>query len=110
MKKIFVGILLLSAITSCETFSKLEAVSSFPIYGNYCGPDYPKTKSTAIPIDMTDLACKDHDLCYEQNGYLNATCDQELVDDLKRSQPQTLIEKNTRKLIISYFKRSPKIN
>ena len=55
-----------------------------PVYGNWCGPDHPKyDKSNAPPaIDKLDAACRRHDKCYEEKGYLNCDCDFQLISDI----------------------------
>jgi hypothetical protein len=106
--KIFVTLLTLF-ISSCAIFSNKETAGEFPIYGNWCGPDHPKAGTNPDPIDRTDLACKHHDLCYDQNGYLNASCDEQLIVELKSFIPDNEIESLARKAIISYFKNSPKL-
>lgn len=107
MKKFLLTLTLF--LTSCTIFSNPETAGKFPVYGNYCGPDHPKEGATPTPIDMTDFSCKEHDACYEEKGYFYASCDEELINNLKRITPQTKQEEVARKLIISYFKRSPKI-
>ena len=102
-------ILILLALSSCAIFSDKESAGTFPVYGNYCGPDHPKKGTNPIPIDKTDLACKSHDKCYETNGYFNASCDEALIELLKINQPSTEVEKVARKAVIGYFRRAPKI-
>ena len=110
MKKYFI-ILSLSLTTSCATFSNKNTVGQFPIYGNWCGPAHPAKNTNPKPIDSTDLACKNHDFCYEQKGYLNKSCDEALVAELKANSDNicSIQEKHARKAIISYFRRSPKL-
>jgi hypothetical protein len=109
MKKILIIFPVIALITSCKTSSSSENSGNFPTYENYCGVDYPVAGTTPIPIDMVDLACRDHDECYAENGDLNLACDEKLLLDLERIEPQTSQEKAAKKLIIDYFKRSPKI-
>jgi len=109
MKNILTILAVISLITSCKTSSNSETLGNFPTYGNYCGVDSSAAKATPTPIDMLDLACQDHDECYGENGNLNLVCDEKLLLDLERIEPQTSQEKAAKKLIIDYFKRSPKI-
>lgn len=45
--------------------------TAFPIYGNWCGPNYGSGK----PIDLLDKGCKNHDLCYKDKGRHRCSCD-----------------------------------
>ena len=107
--KIFISIFAVFLLSSCTIFSNKDTAGKFPIYGNWCGPDHPKARTNPEPIDRTDLACQHHDKCYEKNGYLNATCDDNLITELKSFIPDNEIEAVVRKTIISYFWRSPKL-
>lgn len=109
MKNLLIPLITLLTISSCAIFTNKDTAGEFPIYGNWCGPDHPKTGTNPKPIDNTDLSCKHHDLCYAENGYLNATCDENLITELKANTPQNEIEAIARKAIISYFRKSPKL-
>ena len=106
MNKIAILIILSFTISACTAGDK-QIATEFPIYGNWCGPNYPKAGNPS-PIDRTDLACKNHDLCYAKNGYFNAKCDNDLIAYLKSFTPNNPIEEIARKAIISYFRNSPK--
>jgi hypothetical protein len=60
--------------------------TTFPVYGNWCGPGYPKPNSTPLPTDELDAACMHHDQCYAKKGYLSCACDQELLNALERAR------------------------
>ncbi|MES2677313.1 MAG: phospholipase A2 family protein [Pseudomonadota bacterium] len=107
--KIFAAIIVLFFTSSCAIFSNKETAGEFPIYGNWCGPDHPKAEANPDPVDLTDLACQHHDQCYETNGYLDASCDENLIAELKSFTPDNEIEAIARKAIISYFRKSPKL-
>jgi hypothetical protein len=107
--KIFISILTLLLISSCAIFSNKDTAGEFPVYGNWCGANHPKEGTNPEPIDRTDLACQHHDKCYEENGYLSASCDENLITELKSFIPDNPIEAVARKAIISYFKESPKL-
>jgi hypothetical protein len=109
MQKALLSIILLSFLSACAVFSNKDSVGQFPIYGNWCGPAHPKKGTNPKPIDKTDQACKNHDICYEKNGYLNKKCDKQLIADLKSFRPDDKIEQFARKAILSYFKKSPKL-
>ena len=59
--------------------------------GNYCGPGWGFTYKDILDgtiaklpdaIDAIDEACKSHDYCYEENGYLTQGCNLVLSYDL----------------------------
>jgi len=114
MKKAFLFLILIS-LANCggsakediDANSNLRNLAEFPRYGNYCGWDRPAAGETPEPVDKTDEACKNHDLCYGQKGTFNITCDTMLIVELKNITPQTEVEKLARKSIISYFRNSP---
>ena len=59
-----------------------------PIYGSWCGKDYPAYEATGFkpdPVDQWDEACMEHDLCYDQNGKSGIEkCDREFSHRLER--------------------------
>ncbi len=105
----FVYIILLFATSSCAIFTDKETAGAFPIYGNWCGPFHPISGTNPIVINKTDSACKSHDMCYANSGYFRKACDKNLVLELKSFSPEDKVESDVRRLIISYFKRSPKL-
>jgi hypothetical protein len=107
--KILTLILTLIFISSCAIFSNKDTAGEFPVYGNWCGPNHPQKGTNPQPIDRTDLACKNHDKCYEEYGYLNSYCDETIINQLKSFIPNNEIEAIARKAIISYFNKSPKL-
>lgn len=61
--------------------------------GNYCGPGWGFTrqdveagKVAQLPeaVDAIDRACKAHDQCYADNGYLTLKCNVALAAELKK--------------------------
>ena len=62
-----------------------------------------------IAIDEVDLACKNHDKCYDDFGYFNKNCDLKILKDLKLISPRTETEKLAQRLLIFYFQESSKI-
>jgi len=80
MKQIFQLALLISAITLLPN-SASAIGPSVPLYGNWCGPNYPSNPiSAAAPINEIDAACQQHDLAYAR-GY-QAYGDYQLVNHL----------------------------
>ena len=85
MKKTFLSLLFLSFLFSCSNNKKTMRTTdlSFPIYGNYCGPLPPPKGMNPLAFDEVDLACKNHDKCYDDYGYFNKNCDLQIMKDLK---------------------------
>lgn len=48
-------------------------------YGNWCG----NGNNGKAPMDSLDLACKNHDKCWEKNGRGNKACNRTFVNQLK---------------------------
>jgi hypothetical protein len=111
MKKTFLLLLVLSFLFSCsnnkETLQTTDL--SFPIYGNYCGPFHPPKGMNPLAFDEVDLACKNHDICYDDYGYFNKNCDLQIMKDLKLINPQSETEKLAQRLLIFYFQEAQKI-
>ena len=68
------------------------AVHSMPngleLYGNWCGPGHG---GHGPPIDAVDEVCCRHDQCYCAEGYLECSCDRDLV----ASMPGAIADSNT---------------
>ena len=111
MKKTFLLLLVLSFLFSCSNNKKTMRTTdlSFPIYGNYCGPLHPPKGMNPLAFDEVDLACKNHDKCYDDYGYFNKNCDLQIMKDLKLINPQSETEKLAQRLLIFYFQESSKI-
>lgn len=68
----------------------LEATSSsagLQYYGNYCGPNPGSSDYSKPFIDLVDLACMQHDQCYDRTNYLNCGCDRALLSVLPAYAP-----------------------
>ena len=111
MKKLFLLLLIIVYLFSCSSNKKIAQKTelSFPIYGNYCGPLFPPKGMNPIALDAVDLACKNHDKCYDDFGYFNKNCDLQIMKDLKLINPQSETEKLAQRLLIFYFQESSKI-
>lgn len=105
-----VSLILIAATLLCSCSSKKK--EPFPIYGNHCGQiDNPsKVRAALPPVDMTDFACKNHNLCYGQKGRFSASCDASLISNLNRIIPHTKYEKEAIKSILKYFGRTKKLS
>jgi hypothetical protein len=62
--------------------SNAQAFKCMPIYGNWCGPDYPPAGTSPPPVDPFDAACMHHDLCTAGPGP-DTACDIALVRELR---------------------------
>ena len=58
-----------------------------PVYGCWCGPNFPPEDTNPEPIDEWDKACKEHDLCYRNYGKNDEECDLEFVLNLESISP-----------------------
>lgn len=108
MNKKYLILTLYLFVNSCAIFSNKKTAGTFPVYGNYCGLDHPRVETNPIPIDKTDLACKNHDKCYDKNGFFDKKCDENIINELKSVTPKNEVEKIARQAIIEYFKISSK--
>lgn len=64
--------------------SFIEARMAYtPTYGNWCGGGHTMGDRNGLAIDLLDHACKEHDLCYRDNGQWNAKCDIQFIKKLK---------------------------
>jgi Phospholipase A2 len=59
---------------------------TFEIYGNWCGPNHPRTGLFPKPYDKLDALCKAHDQCYEKSGYSDCVCDKVLIYSIAAAQ------------------------
>ena len=75
----------LALLTACGTTSGGEAGddSCSPVYGNWCGKNYPLTGYDPRAVDVWDRACRTHDRCYEDKGFGSKRCDREFVSRLR---------------------------
>ena len=109
MNKKYLILTLYLFVNACTISSNKNTTGNFLVYGNSCGLDYPRAGSNPIPIDKTDLACKNHDKCYDKNGFFDKKCDENIISELKSITPKSEAEKIARQAIIEYFEISPKI-
>ncbi len=58
-------------------------ITTFGVYGNWCGLDYPRYMNTAaLPINELDASCMRHDMCYAEKGKYDCECDKILSEEL----------------------------
>ena len=72
--------------------------SAVPIYGNWCGPNYPADPTRAgPPVDPLDAACLRHDICVATRGSFDCGCDVGLLRELRATPwPNPVIQSNAR--------------
>ena len=68
---------LVPAVSAGAAAAEMRPV--FLVYGNWCGPG----RDGGAPIDGIDAACMRHDLCYDQRGNFDCSCDLALMDELR---------------------------
>jgi hypothetical protein len=74
---------LLLALALAGTAPGAHAFKCMPVYGNWCGVDYPPAGTAPPPVDPFDAACMRHDLCTAGAGPVTA-CDIAFVAELRR--------------------------
>jgi hypothetical protein len=57
------------------------AFMCIPIYGNWCGIDYPPRGTLPPPVDPYDAACMRHDICTGDSGD-DTACDLHFISEL----------------------------
>ena len=58
-----------------------QAVDCFPVYGNWCGINYPEPGHYPAPVDVFDTVCMRHDLCLQYPNY-RQVCDENFINEL----------------------------
>lgn len=94
----------------------VDKEGGIPIHGNFCGPNVPtvaeqntdkqiETLKSISAIDEIDSACKEHDICYAEKGYFNASCDDELIDAISETKGKHEDERCDKlaSYIVAYF-------
>lgn len=80
-----------------------------PVYGNWCGPGHGGDPNTPA-IDPVDAVCKAHDLCYDERGYFDCSCDREMLERLPAAIGDTRTSaqgKACGELVHQWFSNSP---
>jgi hypothetical protein len=62
--------------------SNAQAFKCIPVYGNWCGPNYPPAGTSPLPVDPFDAACMHHDRCMAGPGP-DTACDIALAQELR---------------------------
>jgi len=62
---------------------------SVAVYGNWCGPNYPRNPSLAgPPVDALDTACMRHDICTANRGRFDCGGDLAFMNELRTTRWQ----------------------
>lgn len=80
MSRLIISFLVIPLIVLA--FSTPAKAACFPVYGFWCGADWPPRGRNPRPIDAFDAACMRHDYCYERFGEDDRRCDAGFVQDL----------------------------
>jgi hypothetical protein len=82
MRALIVCLLVLLAPGCTSVGYKVGIADCAPVYGNWCGENYPIAGYNPRAVDEWDAACRTHDRCYDGNGS-RAACDRALVRELE---------------------------
>ena len=66
-------------------WASAATADGLPMYGNWCGPNYPNNviEASRPPIDPLDAACYRHDVCTGGNDSRNCDCDIRFMRELR---------------------------
>jgi hypothetical protein len=71
-------------LLSCAQAAKSIGVKKCaPVYGNWCGENYPLAGYDPTPVDSWDQACRRHDKCYDSDQD-RRSCDREFRREIER--------------------------
>ena len=98
---------LLNGCTS--VFYKLGILECGPVYGNWCGENYPLAGNDPAPVDSWDRACRAHDRCYEEGKKSRDSCDSAFIRELSRLSRTRLAPQRMHNAY-SYFQRDGRID
>lgn len=108
MKMYLVSICTLPVVFGCASIAyKTGMAECAPVYGNWCGENYPLPGYNPNPVDLWDQACRDHDKCYD-SGNSKAACDNQFLGDLERLSDQRLAPQRMYNAY-SWFRKSGQI-
>lgn len=92
-------------LISCSPINNKLNTKKFPIYGNYCGSSNAKKSNYKIPVDKTDLACKNFNKCSRENHH-QESCNHELIQKFNDHNPLSNKEIIVRKLIVDFIENN----
>lgn len=100
-------ILLISSvlvISSCHLNITKNVKKIPPSYGNYCIFERSIKNFNLIPLDKTDLACKNFHKCLRDSKFNRTNCYNELISILEKNQKTSKMEIKNCQKIIKYLK------
>lgn len=107
-KTYLVVICILPVVSGCTSLAYRTGIANCaPVYGNWCGENYPLFGYKPQPVDAWDEACRDHDRCYDR-GEAQSTCDDEFLGDLERLSDQQLAPRRMHNAY-SWFRRDGRV-
>ena len=83
-------VLLMLPLVGCAATGFAGLKDCAPVYGNWCGKNYPHKGENPPAVDKWDAACRSHDRCYE-NGTKKDLCDRRFVATLERLGREQLV-------------------
>lgn len=101
-KNILLSILILG-FSSCKVLTTKAEKKISPNYGNYCKFDQSLTNFKTIPVDKTDLACKNFHKCKKKSNSNSSYCNKELISKLEDNQKKSALEIKNCQKIIEFF-------
>lgn len=79
LSTVLILFILLSIITGCTSIAyKAGLKDCAPVYGSWCGENYPNNGANPYPVDDWDNACRAHDKCYD-SGQSKQSCDADFI-------------------------------
>jgi len=88
--KFIFGLALALILAGCTSVGyKVGLAKCAPVYGNWCGENYPLAGHDPPAVDAWDRACRAHDKCYEISEN-RMSCDDEFTRELRRLSVSTL--------------------
>lgn len=91
-------------VSGCNLFISKVDKKIPPNYGNYCIFDHSIKNFNLIPLDKTDLACKNFHKCLKNSESNPKNCSNELISKLEENQKKSAIETRNYQKIIEFFK------
>ena len=87
--RIFAIVTMALSLLGCAATGFLGLKDCAPVYGNWCGKDYPHAGEDPPAVDRWDAACRSHDRCIVA-GKSKDLCDRLFVAELEKLNRQQL--------------------
>ena len=82
-------VVLVVPLLGCSAIGFAGLKDCAPVYGNWCGENYPHEGANPPAVDSWDAACRNHDKCYGK-GISEELCDLEFVAELEKLSREQL--------------------